>query len=1153
MWRSIEKGPYVKPMIPDPDDTKEQIIKPLSKMTEINKKQYIADVRVMNYLLQAMPNDIYNSMDACKTNQEMWEHELDKFAAKEGESLESMYERLTTLVNIMDRNNVRPIPMSINSKFLIAFNLSGEKCDRGPHVDQEPTMVAEDDEMSKDKEIDKLMALISLSFKKIYKPTKNNLRTSLNTSRSNHDNTLRINKGTGHVDQKPTMVAEDDEMSKDKEIDKLMALISLSFKKIYKPTKNNLRTSLNTSRSNHDNTLRINKGTGYDNQRVVNVVEARENVDQELEAHYLYMAQIQEVTLDDADNSRPIFDAEPLQKVQNNDDNYNVFAIKSEHPKQPESVSDTYPVEQDEHNIIIYSLDMSYDREQDDQDDNDDLAKERDLLASLIEKLKCEINDSKNRNKFLEISNKALVDKLKGEIEDLKTKNKSLESLNNHFKEANNELSKTNQLMFKDLKKFQAELDRYHDVNYALKLVKIILFIVDSGYSKYMTGNLKLLSSFVEKFLGTVKFRNDQIAPIIGYRDLKSICYIRNLKGNDLLTDSRGTDLYSITLQETYTPNPIYLMAKYSSSQAWLWHRHLSHLNFDSINLLLKNDIVIGLPKLKFIKDHLCSSCELGKASKKSFYTNTTPSSKRRLQLLDMDLCGPMRVESINGTKHVLVIVDDYSRYTWTHFLRSKYETPEVLIDFLKLVQRGLHAQVRTVRTDKGTKFLNKTLHAYFAQEGIEHQTSVTRTPKQDGVVKRRNCNLVKAGQTMLSAAKVPLDGKNLVKMKEKGDACIFVAYSTQSREYRVYNKRTKVIVKTIHVNFDELSQMASNYVSSDPVPQCPTTALEHDSLSLDLKSEENVPQAAEIVTTSNELDLLFSLIYTSIEHSNNTQNTSHAPTQAPTVTTTKNINQAETNKENAQVKEDEFINIFSTSVQERGETSSRHADSLNMHTFYQRYPSEHRWTKDHLLEQVIGNPSQSIRTRRQLETIGEMCMFALTVSQTELKNIKEAMADSAWIEVMHEELHQFDRLDIHQSPRSTFLNQAKYAQEILNKHGMTSCDSIGIPMATKQLDDDLTGTPVDQTEYHSMVGALMYLTSSRPDIVHATCYCARYQARPTEKHLTAVKRIFRTEYQLADVFTKALPEDRFKPLARRLGMRCLTPEELKVLANESA
>nr|GEZ06211.1 integrase, catalytic region, zinc finger, CCHC-type, peptidase aspartic, catalytic [Tanacetum cinerariifolium] len=162
-------------------------------------------------------------------------------------------------------------------------------------------------------------------------------------------------------------------------------------------------------------------------------------------------------------------------------------------------------------------------------------------------------------------------------------------------------------------------------------LIEIVLFNVDSGCSKHMTGYLKLLINFVEKFLGTVKFGNDQIAPILGYGDLvqravtikrvyyveglnhnlfsvgqfcdvdlevafrKSTCFIRNLKGNDLLTDSRGTNLYSITLQNSNSHNPICLMAKATSSQAWLWHRRLSHLNFDTINLLSKNDIVVAM------------------------------------------------------------------------------------------------------------------------------------------------------------------------------------------------------------------------------------------------------------------------------------------------------------------------------------------------------------------------------------------------------------------------------------------------------------------------------------------------------------------------------------------------------------------------------
>ncbi|GJV16405.1 retrovirus-related pol polyprotein from transposon TNT 1-94 [Tanacetum coccineum] len=342
-----------------------------------------------------------------------------------------------------------------------------------------------------------------------------------------------------------------------------------------------------------------------------------------------------------------------------------------------------------------------------------------------------------------------------------------------------------------------------------------------------------------------------------------------------------------------------------TSSQAWLWHRRLSHLNFDTINLLSKNNIVNGLPKLKFVKDHLCSSCELGKAKRKSFHTKTTPSSKRLLQLLHMDLCGPMRVESINGKKYVLVIVDDYSRYTWTHFLRSKDETPGVLIDFLTLVQRGLHAQVTTVRTDKGTEFLNKSLHAYFAKEGIRHET----------VKCSKNLN-----KSALSKSTEP-DGENLDKMKEKGDACIFVGLiTTQSKASGYLPRDTRMIVETINDYLVELPQMASDHFSSDPAPQCSTTVLEQDSLSPDPQSQENVPQVAETVTTSNELELLYSPMFSELlmeilyPPPLNIHSTHQTPTQVLTVTAPENINQAETNTENAQFDDDEFIKHFSHS-----------------------------------------------------------------------------------------------------------------------------------------------------------------------------------------------------------------------------------------------
>ncbi|GKE45356.1 retrovirus-related pol polyprotein from transposon TNT 1-94 [Tanacetum coccineum] len=186
---------------------------------------------------------------------------------------------------------------------------------------------------------------------------------------------------------------------------------------------------------------------------------------------------------------------------------------------------------------------------------------------------------------------------------------------------------------------------------------------------------------------------------------------IHYLQGNDLLTDNHGSVLYTISLQETTSSTPICFMAKASPTQAWSWYQRLSHLNFDYINLLSKKDVVIGLPKLKYVKDQLCSSCE--------------------------DLCGPMRVASINEKKYILVIVDDYSIYTWTLFLRSKDETPEVLKDFLKMIQRNLQASVIYVRTDKGIELLNKTLHAFFKEKGIEHQTSTPRTPELNGVVKR--------------------------------------------------------------------------------------------------------------------------------------------------------------------------------------------------------------------------------------------------------------------------------------------------------------------------------------------------------------------------------------------------------------------------------
>nr|GFA39026.1 retrovirus-related Pol polyprotein from transposon TNT 1-94 [Tanacetum cinerariifolium] len=516
-------------------------------------------------------------------------------------------------------------------------------------------------------------------------------------------------------------------------------------------------------------------------------------------------------------------------------------------------------------------------------------------------------------------------------------------------------------------------------------------------------------------------------------------------------------------------------------------------------------------------------------------------------------------------------------------------------------------------------------------------------------------------------------DGENLDKMKEKRDQCILVGYSTQSKGYRVYNKRTMMIVECIHVRFDEIKEVSETSVANNTsglVPQR-QKASDYDNPNL-------VPQRQDVSSSvdadgpsQQELNLLFGPLY------------------------------------------DEFFNA----AQEQAESSSHNIGNSNVPTFNQPRVSEYQWTKDHPLEQVRGNPSRPVQTRRQLATDLEMCMYVLTVSTAEPKNIKEAMADSTWIEAMQEELYQFDRLQvwelvdkpfgksiirlkwlwknkkdedqtvirnkarlvakgyaqeegidfeeslapvacleavrifiayaahksfpifqmdvktaflsgplkeevyvaqpdgfvdpdhpkkvyrlrkalyglkqaprawydelskfptskgftkctidptlftiryeedillvqiyvddiifgstnpkyskrfeklmhnrfemslmgemkfflglqIHQSPRGIFINQAKYTLEILHKHGMDKGQSIGTLITTKpKLDADLSGNPVDQTDYHSKTGSLMYLTYSRPDIVQALCFCARYQSRPTEKHLKEVKRIFR-------------------------------------------
>ncbi|GKB96515.1 retrovirus-related pol polyprotein from transposon TNT 1-94 [Tanacetum coccineum] len=288
-----------------------------------------------------------------------------------------------------------------------------------------------------------------------------------------------------------------------------------------------------------------------------------------------------------------------------------------------------------------------------------------------------------------------------------------------------------------------------------------------------MTGDRSQLTNFVNKFLGIVKFGNDHVAKIMGYGDYQignvtisrvyyveglghnlfsvgqfcdlnlevafrqHTCFIRNLEGKDLLTGSRGNNLYTLSLKDMMASSLICLLSKASKTKAWLWHRRLSHLNFGAINYLAKNSLVRGLPKLKFEKDHLCSACTMGKSKKKTHKPKSEDTNQEKLYLLHMDLCGPMRIESVNGKKYILVIVDDYSRFTWVKFLRSKNEALDFIVKFLKMIQVRLKATVRRIRTYNGTEFVNQTLHEYYEKVGISHETSVARSPHETAVARR--------------------------------------------------------------------------------------------------------------------------------------------------------------------------------------------------------------------------------------------------------------------------------------------------------------------------------------------------------------------------------------------------------------------------------
>nr|GEY03090.1 hypothetical protein [Tanacetum cinerariifolium] len=548
-------------------------------------------------------------------------------------------------------------------------------------------------------------------------------------------------------------------------------------------------------------------------------------------------------------------------------------------------------------------------------------------------------------------------------------------------------------------------------------ILQLIIFIVDSGCTKHMTRNLKLLCNLVEKFLGTVHFGNDQFAPILGYGDLvqgnfminrvyyvkglnhnlfsvgqfcdadlevsfrKSTCFVRELQGNDLLT-------------------------------AWLWHQRLSHLNFDYINLLSKKDIVISLSKLKYVNDQLCSSCKLSKAKRSSFKSKAVPSSKGRLNLLHMDLCGPMRVASINGKKYILVIVDTQDIRGYCFYFRR-----------------------------------------------MKHQK----------------------------------DGEILDKMKEKGDPCILVGYSTQSKEYRVYNKRTKMIVESIHIRFDEIKEVSETFVPNDTsglVPQR-QKALDYDNPN-PVNQRQDVSSSVDAnVPSQQELDLLFGPLYDEFF-----------------------------NAEGVHISDDKFTNPFCT-------------------------PEElHQFDRLQVWELIVKQFGKTVIKLKWLWKNKKDEDQTVIHNKARLKAMGYAQ----------EEAHK--SFLIYQMDVKTALLNGPLKEEVFvaQPDGFVDPDhpEKGSSFKLTAFSDADHAGCIDTRK--STSGEIQFLGDKLVSWMSKKQNCTVMSSAEAEYMAlsTSCAQVI-TEYQLADMFTKALPKDRFKYFVRRIGMRCLTTAELEVLANESA
>nr|GEZ37871.1 copia protein [Tanacetum cinerariifolium]GEZ38159.1 copia protein [Tanacetum cinerariifolium] len=525
--------------------------------------------------------------------------------------------------------------------------------------------------------------------------------------------------------------------------------------------------------------------------------------------------------------------------------------------------------------------------------------------------------------------------------------------------------------------------------------------------------------------------------------------FIRNLEVIDLLFGSQGNNLYTLSLGDMMKSSSICLPSKASKTKSWLWHRRLSHLNFGAINYLARQGLVWGLPKLKFEKDHLCSACAMGKSKKKSHKPKSEDTNQEKVYFLHMDLYGPMRVESVNGKK-----------------------------------------------TDIRTEFVNQSLRKYYEQVGISHETSIARSPQQNGVVERSNRTLIEAARTMLIYARA------LLFLWAEAVA----TFRTRSSCNDSYNKLFITRAKTYFFNticihrqdmlfqplFDELLSLPPSVDHQAPkviAPIAEVVAPEHAG-STGSPSSTTVDQDAPSPSKSQ----------------------STPETQPPVIT-----NNVEEDNHDIEVAHMEVYVSQLDGFMDPDNPNHVYKLKKDLYGLKEAQRAWYDMLSSFLISQDFskGLVDPTMFTRRNSNDLLLVQIYVddiiFAASTPELYDLFAKITCLKFKVSMMGKISFFLRLQISQSPRCIFINQLKYALESLKKYGFESCDPVDTHMVEKsKLDEDNEGKVVDPSHYRGMIGTLLYLTASRHDLQFAICMCARYHARPTEKQLHAVKRIFR-------------------------------------------